>query len=130
MAFLSAKEAKLYGLIVAGVTLLALLGTLIVMLLTRNPEPAPRQNRGSAESPAGAELLGESQSAESVVQKIRIPAEYTQLYNQEWFPFREVHESWSREQIETFWKDPSKLVEEVLQTQSDREVEEFFEEIP
>src|SRR6056297_288819 len=60
MAFLSAKEAKLYGLIVAGVTLLALLGTLIVMLLTRNPDPAPQPNRGAAESPAGAELLGES----------------------------------------------------------------------
>ena len=130
MAFLSAKEAKLYGLIVAGVTMLALIGTLVFMLLNRNPEPASPRTAGTAESPAGAELLGENRRSESLIQQVRIPDEYKQLYREEWSPFREVHERWSLEQIEQFWKDPITLVEEVLQTQSDQEVEEFFKEIP
>ncbi len=130
MAFLSAKEAKLYGLIVAGVTMLALIGTLGFMLLNRNPEPTPRQSASRAESPAGAALLGETLQSESLIQELKIPDEYKQLHREKWSPFREVHESWSLEQIEQFWKDPSTLVEEVLQAQSDREVEEFFEEIP
>lgn len=130
MAFLSAKEAKLYALIVAGAALLALLGTLVFMLLTRNPDPAPRPAADSVESSAGTELRGETLSSEAVIQEIRIPDEYKQLHREEWIPFREVHESWSPEQIEQFWKDPSSLVEEVLQAQTDREVEEFFEEIP
>ena len=130
MAFLTAKEAKLYGLVVAGVTLLALLGTLVFMLFSREPEPDPQPRPGQAESPAGAELLGEARPAEGVVQKIQVPAEYTQLYREKWYPFREVHSTWNRAQIEKFWQDPRTLVREVLQKQSDREVEEFFEGIP
>ncbi len=130
MAFLTAKEAKLYGLIVAGATLLALVGTLIFILVTREPtaksEPAPK----IADSPAGVDLLGDSASRESLLQKIRIPEEYTQLYQQEWHPYREVHSRWSEEQIDSFWIDPQDLIEEVLQKKSDREVEEFFKEIP
>ena len=130
MAFLNAKEAKLYGLVVGGVTLLALLGTLVFMLFSRNPEPASQPRSSRAASPAGAELLGEVRPSDGVVQKIRVPAEYTQLYREQWYPFREVHSSWNRAQIEKFWQDPRTLVREVLQKQSDREVEEFFEGIP
>lgn len=130
MAFLTAKEAKIYAIVVAGVTLLALLGTLLFLLLSRDPAPAAPPNSGRAESPAGAELLGEARTAEGIVQKIQVPGEYTQLYREQWYPFREVHSSWNRAQIERFWQDPRRLVQEVLQKQSDREVEEFFEGIP
>jgi hypothetical protein len=130
MAFLTAKEAKLYGLVVAGVTLLTLIGTLVFLLLSREPEPVSQPRTGRAESSAGAELLGEIRPAAGLVQKIRVPAEYTQVYREQWYPFRAVHSSWNQAQIERFWQDPRTLVREVLQKQSDREVEEFFEEIP
>lgn len=124
MAFLTAKEAKLYALVVAGVTLLALVGTLIFILINREPQPEQKT------SPARADLLEESIKNESIFKKIRVPEKYKQLYQQEWYPFRKVHSRWSEEQIAHFWKDPQVLIQEVLQKESDREVEEFFEEIP
>jgi len=130
MAFLTAKETKIYGLIVVGVTLLALIGTLIFLLLSREPDSAPAQAPTSTDSSAGAALLGESLSNESVLQKIRIPNEYTQLYQQDWHPYRKRHSSWSEEQVEAFWQDPQELIQEVLEKESDREIEEFFKEIP
>ncbi|MDZ7793476.1 MAG: hypothetical protein U5P10_07200 [Spirochaetia bacterium] len=131
MAFLSAKEIKIYGLVVAGVTLLALIGTLVFLVLSREPDSEPPKAPDAAtDSSAGADLLGKSLSSESALQKIRIPEEYTQLYQQDWHPYRKRHSSWSEEQVEAFWQDPQKLIQEVLQKASDREIEEFFKEIP
>ena len=130
MAFLTAKEIKIYGLVVAGVTLLALIGTLLFVLLSREPDPKPAKAPTTTDSSAGADLFGESLSNESALQKIRIPEEYSQLYPQDWHPYRERHSSWSEEQVEAFWQDPQELIQEVLQKESDREIEEFFKEIP
>ena len=60
MAFLTAKEAKLYGLVVAGVTLLALIGTLVFLLLSREPEPVSQSRTGRAESSAELNCLEKS----------------------------------------------------------------------
>ncbi|MFO7730801.1 MAG: hypothetical protein R6V86_08555 [Spirochaetia bacterium] len=130
MAFLSAKETKIYGLVVAGVTLLALTGTLVFLLLSREPDSEPVHAPSTTDSSAGADLLGESLSNESALQKLRVPQEYSQLYQQNWQPYRERHSTWSEEQVEAFWQDPQELIQEVLQKESDREIEEFFKEIP
>jgi|GEM_PF-2414675 len=130
MAFLSAKETKIYGMVVAGATLLALIGTLVFLLLSREPDAEPVKAPTTTDSSAGADLFGESPSNRSVLQKIRIPEEYTQLYQQDWYPYRERHSNWSEEQVEAFWQDPQELIQEVLQKESDREIEEFFKEIP
>ena len=124
MAFLTAKEAKLYALVVAGVTILALVGTLVFVIINRGSQTEQKSSTPRAEVFAG------SNTGESVLQKIRVPEKYKQLYQQEWYPFRKVHGSWSEEQIAPFWKDPQVLIQEVLQKESDREIEEFFEEIP
>jgi len=117
-------------MVVAGATLLALIGTLVFLLLSREPDAEPVKAPTTTDSSAGADLFGESPSNRSVLQKIRIPEEYTQLYQQDWYPYRERHSNWSEEQVEAFWQDPQELIQEVLQKESDREIEEFFKEIP
>jgi len=130
MAFLTGKELRIYVLIVAILTVIALSVTLVVMTVRNRPRASREQEVELAreQNPPGLKTFLDP--AEDVLQKIRIPGEYTRLYDKEWRPFRPVHERWTREMTDPYWIDPQELVKEELEKQSDNEIARFFEDVP
>ncbi|MFO7849431.1 MAG: hypothetical protein R6V67_05690 [Spirochaetia bacterium] len=132
MAFLTARQLKLYLSGVGLVTLLALLVTVLIMLLggrTDSPDEGAR-DEGSRGGEASAEEVDIFSSEERIVSQIEVPEEYKAVFEARWKPFRPVYDSWSKEQIEPFWIDPKKIIEEQLKKESSKAVNSFLEELP
>ena len=130
MAFLSARELKIYLFIVAVLSIAAIVVTLIFMSV---------RDRSSASRPRELESAGEEYSSSSmapidhsrdVLQNIKVPEKYKKLYEKKWKPFRPQYERWTGEMMQPYWIEPEELVKEELEKQSDREIAEFFEKIP
>ncbi len=130
MAFLTGKELRIYVLIVAILTLIALSVTLVVMTVRNRPHASREQDVELETEDYSTGLQSFLDPSADVVQKIRIPGEYTRLYEREWRPFRPLHERWSREMTDPYWIDPQELVKEELEKQSDLEIARFFEDVP
>ena len=118
MAWMSSREIKIYLLVVGGITLVALLITLAVML-----PGYIRYTRIKA------------QSALTVENKIDmsqfiIPESYKQLRDSSWIPFRSDKERWTSVDIEPFWQDPETLILEYLEQQNEDLINELFKDIP
>lgn len=132
MAFLSKREIKLYLGIVGLVTLLALFVTVLIIMIGRSgEEPSARPDGGAAELPEGGEFQNDIFSPqEEVVSQMEVPDDYRALFRPEWKEYRQIHGSWSRAQIEAFWVEPEKIVEQQLEKESDKAVETFLKELP
>lgn len=131
MALLTKRQLKFYLGGVGLVTLLALFITVLIMLLGGR---AGGDRRGTQNaSPGGGTSTEEIElfSAEDrIVQHLEVPEEYKELFVPRWKPFRPVYDRWSPSQIEPFWIDPKKIVEEQLKKESNRAVRGFLEELP
>lgn len=130
MAFLTGRELRIYVLIVAILTIIALSVTLVVMTVRNRPRSSSEQETELVREQSSAGLESFLDPSEDVVQKIRIPDEYTHLYDRQWKPFRPVYERWTQEMTEPYWIDPEELVQEELEKQSDLEIARFFEDVP
>ncbi len=132
MAFLTAKELKLYLIGVGLLTLVVLFVTVLIMLMGGRGG----EERESAE--AGTEISGAETSGadaifapeEQAVSRMEVPQEYRRLFEPNWKPFREVHEKWSRDQIQRYWIEPRDIVEQQVKKESEKAVESFLEELP
>ncbi len=132
MAFLTAREIKLYFSIVALVTLVAVFVTVLIILLGgregrsgdgRRPEQVNtyRSESGIEDTLSTEPMLGG---------RMKVPEEFKALFEAEWKPFRHIHDRWTQQQIEAYWIDPEKIIEEELRKESDEAVRSFLEELP
>lgn len=118
MAWMSSREIKIYLLVVGGITLVALLITLAVML------PAYiRYNKSKVQSTV-------TDSKKIDMSRFVIPESYKQLRDSDWIPFRPDKERWASVDIEPFWVDPEILIIEYLEKQNEKLVNELFKDNP
>lgn len=127
MAFLTARELKLYLMGVGFLTLIALLVTALIMLLGGGGDTRSSEDAEATRVTREAEVFA---TEDRLVSRMEVPAEYRSLFEADWKPFREIHESWSRAQIAPYWIEPEKIVEQQLKKESDEAVESFLEELP
>lgn len=127
MAFLTEKELKLYLLIVAAVTILVLGVTVTIMFLRNRPVDISMEANSVPFGPTGIESLD---PAKGVFNQLVLPEEFSRLYQREWKPFRPRFQAWNKAQVDEFWLDPGELVRKELEARTDREMEDFFEELP
>lgn len=118
MAWMSAREIKIYLLVVGGITLVALLITLVVML--------PGYIRYT-KSKVQSTLTIENKIDMS---RFIIPESYMQLRDKSWIPFRPDKERWASADIDPFWQDPEILILEYLEKQNENLINELFKDIP
>ncbi|MGC9313854.1 MAG: hypothetical protein ACP5IA_14295, partial [Sediminispirochaetaceae bacterium] len=111
-------------------TIIALAVTLVVMTVRNRPRSSSGQETELVRKESSTGMESFLDPSQDVVQKIRIPDEYTRLYDRQWRPFRPVYERWTQEMTEPYWIDPEELVQEELEKQSDLEIARFFEDVP
>lgn len=129
MAFLTGSHTKIYLLAVAGLGLIALLATVVIMLLIGGDSNTSGGDEGyEAESVLEAESFAHAEIA--AVQELQLPREFSQLYPKDWKAFRKQLERWRWEQIAPYWIDPEVLVREELEKRTDQEIHFFLEELP
>lgn len=129
MAFLTGKQTKIYLLAVGGLSIIALLATVVIMLLSGGDSNAGGGDKAyEAETALEAESF--SQAAGTVVQELQVPRDFSRLYQKDWKAFRRQLERWRWEQISPYWIDPEVLVREELEKRTDRQIDSFFEELP
>jgi hypothetical protein len=138
MAFLTTRELKFYLIGVGLLTLIALFVTVLIMLIGggggQTPEDAAESGTeitgaGTADGePSGTEEI--FAPGERTVSRMKVPEEYRRLFEPSWKPFRRIHDTWSREQIDRYWIDPREIVEQQVKKESEKAVESFLEELP
>ncbi len=132
MAFLTAREIKLYLMIVALVTLLAVFVTALIILLGGRGD-----GEGGGRRPERVEAYKPDSATEDPLRtkpilsgRMKVPEDFKALFEAEWKPFRQLQRRWTKPQIEAYWIDPQKIIEEELRKESEKAVSSFFEELP
>ena len=130
MAILTEKELRIYLFAVAGLTLAALVITILVMALKGDGAVSTAEQRTAVEEYMPGAATRFLNPEVDVLDKVRIPEEYTRLYEKNWKAFRPVYERWTQTMTDPYWIDPQTLVREDLEKQSDREIMQFFKDVP
>jgi len=130
MAILTEKELKVYLLALGGLTLAALVITILVMALKGDGDVSSAGEGPAVQEYVPADATRFLNPEVDVLDKVRIPEEYTRLYEKDWKPFRPMYERWTQTMTAPYWIDPQTLVREEMEKQSDREIMQFFEDVP
>jgi hypothetical protein len=118
------------------VTLIVLFVTVLILLLGGGRDGREAREQDSGQAPvyagdgAGGSETGIFTTEEEAASRMKVPDEYKVLFEPEWKPFRPVHDSWSRRQIDQFWIEPERIVEQQLKKESEEAVRSFLEELP
>lgn len=116
MRLFTEKELKIIAFAVGTATVIAVLITVVVGL-SRRPEL-------NIEDEAGAVTTAPD------VSELVVPEEFTLTGGERWYFSRDQLAMWSEEQIAEFWIDPAEIGIDLMSEESDRVIEELFEEVP
>ncbi len=114
MSFFQSGEFRVIVFITLGITIIAVIITLIVGL-SRRPEPI---------------LVEHEQNSEKLYLSDFLLEESEIINDFSWKEARPVKESWSPEEIEFFWHDPGKAGIDQLSRENDDLIRQYFDVIP
>jgi hypothetical protein len=115
--WISIGELKIYGVAVAGVTMIAILITVLVM------SPKDREV-ADVESDAAVVSVRD-------IPDLLLPNEEEIRYTKNSLVrYRPVMDTWTEEQVNAFWIDPQIVGLEILRQRNDALIDEIFAEIP
>jgi hypothetical protein len=117
------RDIKIFFIIVLGVTVLSVLGAVIWSYASR---PA----KSAAEGILPIMGKPEDQTGAYSVYDLIVPDEIERYLTPDLKYHREPRESWSREEIDTYWVDPRKLGIDVLTRENRLFIKELFESVP
>ena len=116
MAFITARELKIYLIIVASVTVLSVSIVLIIFL--------PGYLKGK---------VMEKESVEKQIEKkvdlseLRLPEEYSELLEIRMARFYVPKGRWTDQDIKEYWVDPRKMVLDYLENKNREMIEDIFD---
>ena len=121
MAFIEARDLKLFLIIVFAGTFIALGITLAVMLPKRMEQKAAAEEQ---------QKFVNLQNSAISIPELAIPPDFKNVWQETWYPYRGMTPIWSKEQAKKYLKDPEKLTEEILKKENERKIEDLFKTVP
>ncbi len=102
----------------AGLFLLAVAVTLVLLLATRRPAPEAGRRPQTAEAPEPLE-------AQDFLMESDEPPALPRI-----FLYREPMPRWSEEQVRRYWVPLDQAVVDILKKENDKRIEQLFREVP
>lgn len=110
------REVRWFLLGVAGVSLVAVLITVIVVATSNRQTPFSQPER--------VNLAGSLSSLD--ISDFRIPSSYTEVWKPRFYPSRARETKWSWPEVQRFWLDPRKSLLASITEENNRKMQELF----
>ncbi|MEW5816866.1 MAG: hypothetical protein AB1798_15905, partial [Spirochaetota bacterium] len=88
------------------------------------------RNRKPKTEPSEQQVLKTAPGKKIDSTDLKIPAEYSQIWEKKWYPFRGKMEKWSWEEVEKYWIDPIEIGINIVSEENDRLIKEIFGKVP
>ena len=104
----SFQDAKMILIMVAAAAAVAVLTVILITAAQR------RRTEPEAASTDTLEVFSGQFDPDDLI----IPREYTEVWQQDWVPYRDRREVWTQEEIEPYWSDTKEVILELLEKQT------------